>query len=473
MSREKRLFINFLIYVTGNFASKLLGFILLPLYTIYLTRSELGFYDLVLTAIQILISLVTLQSIDGLYRNLLDAKNEEEIRGNLSNTFFLITRNMLIFIFVSFGFFLIKPVPHAGLIVLLCIGHIYSMLWQQTARGLKRNFDYAVAGLIFAGVMLAGNVILLKYYGLQVAGILISGILSAVLVVVYLEIRIRLFRHLGIGALDRGLRRAIVSYSLPLLPTAVNWWLLSFANRFLINLTMGSEANGLFAVASRFASILVMINNMFYLAWQESAITEYDSEDRNRFYTRMFDLYTRLQFSGILLLIPVTAFLFDRIIDAKFADALQYIPFLYVGTIFSSFATFYGTGYLSSRETRGAFTTTLYGSILNLVLMIVLIPVWKLQAVGFSGMVSLIALWLIRVVQTRKYFSIRLDIRNLIFFSVCLVVYVIVFFENNPLYNRILLGVSILIALRMNRHFIRRLFSGLTSLSGFRMKDGP
>jgi len=454
--------------MVGNFASKVLGFILLPVYTIYLSQSELGYYDLIITTIQIVISIVTLQSIDGLYRNLLDARDESIIRQNITNAFFLITRNVLLFVMVSTGFFVLKPIPHAWLIILVSISQIYWNLWQQTVRGLKRNYDFAMGGLIFTVIMLVGNLLLLKFFHMKVAGVLISSIASAVIVILYLEIRVGIFRYIRLNDLDKKLQKSIITYSMPLLPTAINWWLLSFANRYVINLTMGSEANGLFAVASRFAAILVMVNNIFYLAWQESAITEYNADDRNRFYSQMFDAYMRVQFCVILLLLPITPFAFNLIIDAKFSEAWQYIPFLYIGTVFSAFSVFYGTGYLSSRETMGAFTTTLIGSIINLVLMFLLIPIWGLQAVGFSSMVSLIVLWLIRIVQTRKYFHIRINVGVLLSFILCVTVYTLVFFLNIPYVNVGLLVFAMIVTFFMNRRFIQKVIINLQQKINFK-----
>lgn len=463
MGREGRLVKNFVIYMIGNFASKVLGFILLPIYTIYLSQSELGFYDLVITTVQIVISIVTLQSIDGLYRNLLDAGDASAVRRNISNAFYLITRNVLLFSAVSVIFFHIRPVPHAWLILLLSVTHIYWTLWQQTVRGLRRNLDFALGGLLFTAIMLAGNLILLKVFDMQVRGVLLSSIASALCTILYLEFRVGIVRHVRFRALDAGLRKSIIAYSLPLLPTAINWWLLSFANRYVINLTLGSDANGLFAVASRFAAVLVMVNNIFYLAWQESAITEYNAEDRNRFYSRMFDAYMRVQFSVILLLLPVTPFLFHLIIDPKFAEARQYIPFLYIGTVFSAFATFYGTGYLSSRETTGAFTTTLAGSVINLILMFVLIPFWGLQAVGFSSMVSLIALWVIRLGQTRKYFRIRIHLNVFLGLAGCVAVYAFIYFLNRPFVHAGSAILAVMLSIFINRKFLRKLGGNLQS----------
>ncbi len=401
--------------------------------------------------------MVTLQTIDGIYRNLLDTNDSDNINRNITNGFFLIFRNILIVSAISLVIFHFKPIPHFRLIILLSVSHILWNLWQQIVRGLKKNFDFAMGGLIFTITMLLSNIILLKSLEMKVEGILISGILSALITIVYLELRTGIIRHIQLTQLDPVLQKSIIAYSLPLLPTAINWWLLSFANRYYINLTLGSDANGLFAVASRFAAILVMVNNIFYLAWQESAITEYNSKDRNKFYTRMFDAYMRIQLSVVLLLLPITPLVFNIIIDSKFAVAWQYIPFLYIGTAFSAFSTFYGTGYLSSRETRGAFTTTLAGSLVNLLLMFLLVPAWGLQAVGFSSMVSLVFLWIIRLFQTRKYFYIQINFPILILLTICLVIFTFGYYFDSFHLRLVFFVTAILITAGINREFINKI----------------
>ena len=84
------------------------------------------------------------------------------------------------------------------------------------------------------------------------------------------------------------LNRALLKYSLPLLPNAVCWWLLGSSSRLFIEHFLGLEANGIFAVAMKFSTILETFSVIVYQAWQETAIKQYGAADRSKFFSRIF-----------------------------------------------------------------------------------------------------------------------------------------------------------------------------------------
>ncbi|MGG7153562.1 oligosaccharide flippase family protein, partial [Clostridium neonatale] len=96
MKKERTLLKNTLIYAIGNFGSKMLTFLLLPLYTYYLTTSEYGYFDLVLSTITLCIPIITLQVNDGMYRDLLDCNKCDDISMIFSNTIIIIFINIIV-----------------------------------------------------------------------------------------------------------------------------------------------------------------------------------------------------------------------------------------------------------------------------------------------------------------------------------------------------------------------------------------
>ena len=66
------------IYAVGNIGSKLITFLMIPLYTFFVETSEFGYYDLCLTAVMLLTSFASLQLRDGAFRFLIDSKTDEE-----------------------------------------------------------------------------------------------------------------------------------------------------------------------------------------------------------------------------------------------------------------------------------------------------------------------------------------------------------------------------------------------------------
>ena len=95
MSRESALLKNTFIYAMGNFSSKLLSVILLPFYTYYLSTSDFGYFDLILTASSMLTPIISFQISDGLYRFLLDAKGEDEKQQVISTAFLIAIKNII------------------------------------------------------------------------------------------------------------------------------------------------------------------------------------------------------------------------------------------------------------------------------------------------------------------------------------------------------------------------------------------
>ena len=44
----------------------------------------------------------------------------------------------------------------------------------------------------------------------------------------------------------------MLTYCVPLIPTAVFWWIMGVSDRYLVKWFVGSDANGIYAVATRY-----------------------------------------------------------------------------------------------------------------------------------------------------------------------------------------------------------------------------
>ena len=89
------------IYAVGNIGSKLITFLMIPLYTFFVETSEFGYYDLCLTAVMLLTSFASLQLRDGAFRFLIDSKTDEEKTEVVSATMRLLSRSLLVFMLLS------------------------------------------------------------------------------------------------------------------------------------------------------------------------------------------------------------------------------------------------------------------------------------------------------------------------------------------------------------------------------------
>lgn len=74
MNKYNKLVSNSVIFAIGNFSSKLITVIMLPFYTSYLSQSDYGQIDLMITTIALLLPLLTLNIVEAVIRFSLDKK---------------------------------------------------------------------------------------------------------------------------------------------------------------------------------------------------------------------------------------------------------------------------------------------------------------------------------------------------------------------------------------------------------------
>lgn len=454
MGREKTLFKNSLIYLIGNFGSKFLGILIIPLYTHYLNTEQFGYFDLVVSYITLLTPLVTFQITDALYRYLLDSKDSMESSNIITNSYTIMLLNLFILNLLLLILFQFVDFNYKYLFLIQLDTLILYTIWIQTARGLKQNFLYSVSGVIFTVVSLVSNLFFILVLEYKVNGLILSNIIAAAVTFIYVEYKLRLINYFKIKYISRKFNLKLIKFSLPLIPNVVSWWVMNGSVRTLLTHYEGMQANGLFAIANKFPSILLMLNTIFSLAWQESVITESKSKDNKEFYTKMFNYYIIFQFTGVIIFLSITKFLMQFLVDESYYISWTYIPFLYLATIFSGFSSFYGASYLSSEKTMGSFYTSVLGAVVNLIVAICLIPLIGIQGACVATMLAFLTMWIARIINTRKYFKININIKTLVELSIITAVYVYLYYYENTILEFILFILALIIFALYNKKLL-------------------
>ncbi|MBQ8514231.1 MAG: oligosaccharide flippase family protein [Ruminococcus sp.] len=432
-NKEKSLVKNVLLFSIGNAGSKLLMLVIVPLYTYFVTAEQMGMYDVAHTYIGLFAPLAGMALYEGIYRWLLDDKGEK--RKILKNGIFLTVIFVLIFDVIAAVVLWLVQYEFAVEFILVVDTTAAYTLAQFVTRGLRNNKIYALQGIIYTGTLILCNIIMVIWLKMQAQGLLLSIAAAGIVGTVYmLLVQRKGLRSEEKGTLDKRLSMDLVKYSVPMVPNNIAWWLVSASNRLVINWSLGNIANGVYAISMKFPTLVNMLSTFFYQAWQDQAITEYTSEQRDAYYTKIFNIYMKLLLSGIVALFPVTKFIIVYFMDASYHDAYKYIGLLYLSGVFNAFAAFYGTGYLSSKKTGGAFTTTIIGAVANVLLTFILIKPFGLYAAAIGNMVGNIAIWVVRMIQTRKHFRINLSYGIFaLLIAVCLVSMILVNLANLPM----------------------------------------
>ena len=206
-------------------------------------------------------------------------------------------------------------------------------LCAQFIRAEGHTTLYAVQGLLNTALYIALNVLFLTVFCWGVKGYLLSTVVADCLSALFLICRERLWRQFR-PAPRAAPWRQMLAYCVPLIPTAVFWWIMDVSDRYLVKWLVGSDANGIYAVAYKIPTILTILATVFMDAWQLSAIAESgDCRAQARFYARVWDAFFSaacLCAGGIIAFSP----LLIRLLAAEsYYDAWRYIPILTLSMI--------------------------------------------------------------------------------------------------------------------------------------------
>ena len=136
------------IYAIGNLGSKIITFVMAAVYTHFISKSDMGYYDLCLTVIFLIVPFVTLQLRDGAFRFLLETQDQDQ-RGKIitfiykslvSSVVVSLVATILLAMFTSIDYLWYC----FGLLIVMSLFEVIT----QVARGLGNNVEFVVAGII-------------------------------------------------------------------------------------------------------------------------------------------------------------------------------------------------------------------------------------------------------------------------------------------------------------------------------------
>lgn len=454
-----RLAKNTVIYMIGNLGSKILQVLILPLLTAVLLTEEYGYYDLIVTTINLITPIATLQLVEAMFRYLFGG-SEEEKRVTISSVTAALVVGMTILAAVialiqMFGIDLKYPF----LIYLNYITNILFDYMQKIARCQQRNSLVAVSGVINTSVMLAVEAMALLVFKMRVDGMLLANCVSYFVAVLYLEYKLRIEEYLSIAAVNVKRVKELLKYSLPLVPNSVCWWVVSACDRYVISFFLSISANGIYSIAGKFSQMLSMITSVFQMAWQESSIIESDKATRDEFYTKTFDSYMRFLLSGYVVLLPIIRLAMPFLVAEEYRIGYLYNPLLLLGAVFSAFSQFYGSAYLAFKKTGGALSTTIIAAIINVTVGACLISKIGLYAPALGTTCAFLAQWLLRANQMKDYFRVKINTKVLSFMAPTMIVYYALYYNDSVVLHLTMLLVASIVFCTVNREMIRKILA--------------
>lgn len=409
MNQKRELIKNTLIISLGKFSTRIVSFILLPLYTALLSKSEYGSFDLLNTISIFLIPIITLQLEEAMFRFLVDAKNDTDKKKIFTQTVFY---SLISFVgWSSIIIFVSKLINYQNgyWLVLYLLGSIIFNIATSFSRGEGRFKLYSVLSFINSALNILLNVLFIAVFKWGVEGLFLAYTISCVLIGLVGVFKLKAYKYLNFAYLDKKTVKEMISYSLPLVPNNISWFAIGLTDRLIITNILNIAANGIYSVANRFPTIIGTCFGFFNVSWRESASKMVNKEERDEFYNSVYLNLKHFLISVSILVVAALPFAFPILINKNYNEAYIYIPLMIFSTYYASMSNFSSGIFAAYKDNKILAPTTFLAAIINLVLGLVLI-----KPLGLFGPIigTLVAYFIInkyRDYKLRKYFKILKD----------------------------------------------------------------
>lgn len=455
MNKKIELLKNTFIIFLGKFSTQFLTFLLLPLYTRFLDSSDYGTIDLIMTYITLFVPFITIQYEMGTFRYLIDNRNDKNQQNRIiynSLKFFL--NVTLLCLLIMLVLFLVIKIKNFYYIVMCIIAMMYSNLLMQIARGIGKNTDYSITCFIIGVSNIILNIIMIILFKYDGKSILISSFLSNIIGTLYLFFKLKIYKNIDKKLDDIKVTRDIIKYSWPLVPNTISWWLINASDRTIVTFLIGSSANGIYAISTKFSAIISSILNIFNLSWTESASLHINDDDRDEFFSNVNDDILRLMSSVCVLLISFMPILFSIFINEKYIDAYQYIPINILASFFNCIVSIYSSIYIAKKMTKQVANTSFFAALINIIVDLALIKTIGLYAASVSTAIAYIVMSIYRSIDLKKIVKIKYDIKLIVSIVIIFSLSIFLYYQHNIICVIINVLLTVLYSIIANRKIL-------------------
>lgn len=410
MKELKRLITTTGIYFLGTVGTKLISFLLLPLYTAYIIPSQYGQYDININYALLFASICFLDIWTGIMKFMFEYKEKKKQESVVySGLIIFFSSSIIYFILISIFELVMKieyPLGVTSYGFFLCLQNLYGYL----ARAYGKNILFAVSGMISTACSAGLNIFLLIVCKWDYRALYLSYAMGILIQCMILENQLQIRKHIKKNYINSEVTKELLTFSLPLCINSLCYWLLTGYNRVIIERKMDTTINGYFAVATKFGGILILVTSCFSMAWQELAYHKYEKDNNTgNFYSNATNIYIKVLFGGFFILTPAIYFLFPYLIDKNYAPAKVIIPLNMLATLAGNLFMFLGNIISTYKKNNIVFLSTLAACITNMIVIHLTIGKIGVEAANIALLAGYIVSNGIRIKMIAKEIQYSMD----------------------------------------------------------------
>jgi len=426
--KYKRLISHTAILAAGTFTSKLLVFLLMPLYTALLSTEEFGIADIVTQTANLIIPLASVGICEGLFRFALESNGDikDERRTFTSALFVILLGSALTFGAVQILRIYDVLESYVFLVAAYVIcANLHSVV-ASFIRAIGKTALFAAQGIANTVLTIGFNIVFLVAFDMGATGYVASVVAADLCTTLVLFFVARLYKYIRIRTVYKECLSRMLKFSIPYIPTTMMWLITSVSDRYIVTAYCGTAENGLYAAAYKLPTLLTLVCGVFIEAWQFSVVKDADEDERTNFFSNVYKNYMGIIFMGASVIIAGSKILTRLLLADSYYQSWEYVPVLVIATTFSALVSFLGSVYFLEKKSVMSMLTSMAGALVNVVLNFVLIPERGAMGAAVATVISYVAVFAIRAYDTRFYVKFNMHTLKLIINSAAIMAQVFI-----------------------------------------------
>ncbi len=363
------------IYGLGGVLGRIVGFLMIPVYTRALRDVGYGVMSLLSVTTNLLSTVISVGIAQAMFRFYYEYEEERERHEVISTAIMSFTAIALSVLAVlslftqQFSELILKSSDYS-----LCFLVSFATIWFSTLAQMgsdylrirERSTTYLVISLSRLTMSLSLNIYFVVFLKLGVMGVLLStlitaGVFSAVLIVPLL---IRTGLHFSMEKFKK-----MVRFGAPLILSNIARTVINTSDRFFLNAFGGLAATGVYDLGYRFGTLVhTFVTVPFNQIWFPRRLATYKQADAERIFARVFTYFVLLSaFVGLGISIVIKDVI--RIVATEeFWHAYRIVPVVILCYIVFGFYSHFSVGIFIAKKTKYIAFVDVTNAILNLIL---------------------------------------------------------------------------------------------------------
>lgn len=415
MTQTQQMVRHSAIYAFGNISRQLVGFIMLPIYTNYLTPADYGVIGLlifVVSLFEIILGGHMFQAVPKFYH----LEEDQHRKNSVVTTAFLVTScfsGISCLLMTAFSVPLSSIVfgdeEYSIYIVIfsaLILTHALELYSLTYIRIIKKPWTFFNFNMAKLALQLGLNIYTIVILDWGLMGLALSSLLSSV--IISLTLTIYTIYKTGFSP-KKDISIKIIRFSWPLWISGVIGLYIGSSNKYYIRIFSSLDEVGLYELAAKFGGIvMVLVWSPFSQYWQTERFAIAQTENPYPSYSLAFRLIAALLvISGIG--VNIFSGTIIRIMsDPSFHPAINAVPFLVVASIFQSLTIFNNFSFMYTNNTLEITKNNIFTAIAITILYVVLIPSWGFVGASAAFAAGSIAQYIYALSSANKVYALKI-----------------------------------------------------------------